>query len=347
MAISIVPCVHNSMPPIASSPSLPHPKGHSKHILRRQRWTAIRCSTSERANEMNYYAMPLMTSTPSLAHHNDHNKYISRKQTAIRCSAGERANEMNYYELLGVSADSNAQEIKAAYRMLQKKFHPDIAGQEGHEYTLRLNEAYRVLMREDRRKQYDTYSGGMRVRFGNFGTGLGYSSWNGPLRPQALFVDGNACIGCRECVHNASNTFTMDDTLGRARVKVQYGDNDQKIQVSVESCPVNCIYWVEKEELEVLEYLMQPLPKKGYGVFGGGWEIPANVFMAAKAFTKQLKRQEQDKKYGAETVEETPAQAEARANATMKIQREKFYGVWNWVKQVFSDRLGIPTTSFS
>lgn len=35
---------------------------------------------------------------------------------------------------------------------------------------------------------------------------------------------------------------------------------------------------------------------------------------------------------------ETPAQAEARVNATMKIQREKFYGVWNWVKQVFGDR---------
>lgn len=40
---------------------------------------------------------------------------------------------------------------------------------------------------------------------------------------------------------------------------------------------------------------------------------------------------------GRETVEEreTPAQAQARANASMEIQREKFYGVWNWVKQVF------------
>lgn len=279
-----------------------------------------------------------MASSPSLAHPNDHNKHILRRQrwTAIRCSVRERTNETNYYELLGVSADSNAQEIKDAYRKLQKKYHPDIAGQEGHEYALRLNEAYRVLMRDDQRKEYDTSMGGMRVRFGNYGPGLGYSSWKGPVRPQALFVDGNACIGCRECVHNASNTFTMDETLGRARVKVQYGDNDQKIQVSVESCPVNCIYWVEKEELEVLEYLMQPLPKEGYGVFGGGWEIPANVFMAAKAFTKQLKRQ--NTKYGTETVGETPAQAEARVNATMKIQREKFYGVWNWVKQVFGDR---------
>lgn len=36
----------------------------------------------------------------------------------------------NYYELLGVSVDSNAQKIKQAYRNLQKKYHPDVAGQE-------------------------------------------------------------------------------------------------------------------------------------------------------------------------------------------------------------------------
>lgn len=40
-----------------------------------------------------------------------------------------RAKKKNYYELLGVSTDSNAQEIKEAYRKLQKKYHPDTAGQ--------------------------------------------------------------------------------------------------------------------------------------------------------------------------------------------------------------------------
>lgn len=36
----------------------------------------------------------------------------------------------NYYELLGVSADSNPKKIRQAYRKLQKKYHPDVAGQE-------------------------------------------------------------------------------------------------------------------------------------------------------------------------------------------------------------------------
>lgn len=68
-------------------------------------------------------------------------------------------------------------------------------------------------------------------------------------------------------------------------------------QVSVESCPVNCIHWVETEELPVLEFLIQPQPKDGYGVFGGGWERPANVFTAAKSFNKQQKRQAESEHY--------------------------------------------------
>lgn len=65
-------------------------------------------------------------------------------------------------------------------------------------------------------------------------------------------------------------------------------------QISVDSCPVNCIHWVDTEELEVLEYLIQPQPKVGYGIYGQGWERPANVFMAAKSFNKQLKQQEEN-----------------------------------------------------
>ncbi|XP_022741907.1 uncharacterized protein LOC111293438 [Durio zibethinus] len=185
---------------------------------------------------------------------------------------------------------------------------------QGHEYTLMLNEAYEVLIKDNLRRDYDASIGPMNVQFGR--NVSGYSSWKGPLRPQALFVDANACIGCRECVHHASNTFVMDEAHGCARVRVQYGDDDQKINVSVDSCPVNCIHWVDREELAVLEFLIQPQPKEGYGVFGGGWERPANVFVAAKAFNKQLKQQAEAQgrqRNGRVTVEEeTPDQAEAK-----------------------------------
>ncbi|MED6145158.1 hypothetical protein PIB30_022469, partial [Stylosanthes scabra] len=182
-------------------------------------------------------------------------------------------------------------EIREAYRKLQKKHHPDIVGQKGHEYTLLLNEAYEVLMRNDLRRKYDESRKQMGIAFGENNPPLGSSMWKGPIRSQALFVDENACIGCRECVHHASNTFIMDEARGCARVKVQDGDMDKNIEVAIESCPVNCIYSVNTEELAVLEFLIQPQPKDGYGVFGGGWERPKNIFTAAESFKKQLKRQ--------------------------------------------------------
>ncbi|TXG54697.1 hypothetical protein EZV62_019953 [Acer yangbiense] len=239
-------------------------------------------------------------------------RWKEKRSGSVRCCntrAGElRARkEKNYYELLGVSVDANVQEIKQSYRNLQKKHHPDIAGHQGHEYTLKLNEAYRVLMREDLRKDYDASFGRTRVHLGRNASGLGYSSWKGPLRPEALFVDENACIGCRECVQHASNTFVMDEAVGCARVKVQYGDSDQNIEVSVDSCPVNCIHWVDREELAVLEFLIQPQPVKGYGQ--------------------------------STVEEETPAQAEARANASMEINMGRFSGIWKLFEQVFRSNM--------
>ncbi|XP_077220503.1 chaperone protein dnaJ C76, chloroplastic-like [Tasmannia lanceolata] len=280
--------------------------------------------------------------TPQTHHQFSPNKPIPslrKKFVGVRCSNGRTSKEPkreDYYQLLGVSAESTAQEIKEAYRKLQKKYHPDIAGQRGHEHSLMLNEAYRVLMREDLRRKYDISTGekGFESPFS------GYSSWNGPLRSQALFVDENACIGCRECVHHASNTFAMDEALGRARVKVQFGDDDEKIQVSVDSCPVNCIHWVDKEEVELLEYLIRPQPKQAYGVYGGGWERPSNVFMAAKSFNKQSKQQQHHQQQtGHATVEEeTTAQAKARTTASFMLQMEKISRMWTWLREISTSK---------
>lgn len=72
--------------------------------------------------------------------------------------------------------------------------------------------------------------------------------------------------------------------------------------MSVDSCPVNCIYWVDTEELAVLEHLSQPQEKHGHGIYAQGWERPANVFMAAKSFNKQLKQQKEEMGHGTALV---------------------------------------------
>ncbi|KAI6186695.1 DnaJ domain-containing protein [Aphelenchoides besseyi] len=59
-----------------------------------------------------------------------------------------------YYEILGVSKDASATEIKAAFYELSKKHHPDV-GNENTERFLDLKEAYDVLRDESSRSLYD------------------------------------------------------------------------------------------------------------------------------------------------------------------------------------------------
>lgn len=283
------------------------------------------------------FRLPEVFNPAITIHH--HRGFGHTKLPVSRCcmrnpAEKQRTGKKNYYELLGISVDSSFKEIKESYRKLQKKYHPDIAGQQGHEHTLLLNEAYNVLMKDDLRKDYDASIGHVRVGFVGDTLDMGYSSWNGPFRPHALFVDEKACIGCRECVHNARNTFIMDETIGCARVNVQFGDDDTSIEVAVESCPMNCIHWVEREELAVLEYFNIPRPKQGFGVFEQGWEKPSNVFMAAKTFKKQQQAKTQQKNVRCDVEQETEAQAQARESASLKLKMEKFSGFWEWVKKI-------------
>ncbi|CAE7734065.1 DJC76 [Symbiodinium pilosum] len=44
-----------------------------------------------------------------------------------------------------------------------------------------------------------------------------------------------------------------DDT--RARVYAQWGDNEDDLQWAKKSCPVDCISWVSRQELQVLEHV--------------------------------------------------------------------------------------------
>ena len=74
----------------------------------------------------------------------------------------------------------------------------------------------------------------------------------GQLREKAVWVDESICIGCRYCAHVATNTFVIEQTLGRSRAIRQDGDSTELIQEAIETCPVNCIHWVQFEELDQL-----------------------------------------------------------------------------------------------
>ena len=48
-----------------------------------------------------------------------------------------------------------------------------------------------------------------------------------------------------------------DFNAGRARCHTQLGDDEETTQVAIELCPVECIYWVKRSQLPVLEYAMK------------------------------------------------------------------------------------------
>ena len=67
---------------------------------------------------------------------------------------------MNYYEILKVSKNANQEQIKNAYKLLVKKYHPDlyVGDKEFAEKKLReINEAYKILSDFDTKKEYDKY----------------------------------------------------------------------------------------------------------------------------------------------------------------------------------------------
>ena len=81
--------------------------------------------------------------------------------------------EKDYYKALGVAKTAKPAEIKAAYRKLARKYHPDAnkGDSSAEERFKEISEAYSVLSDEKRRKEYDEArsmfgGGGFRVPTG-------------------------------------------------------------------------------------------------------------------------------------------------------------------------------------
>jgi len=65
-------------------------------------------------------------------------------------------NKRDYYEILGISKDASADEIKKAYRKLAVKHHPDKEGGDETKFK-EATEAYEVLKDSTKRQRYDQF----------------------------------------------------------------------------------------------------------------------------------------------------------------------------------------------
>src|SRR5262245_45610524 len=82
----------------------------------------------------------------------------------------------DYYELLGVPRKATAKDIRAAFRKLARKYHPDLnpGDKAAEEKFKQLQEAYDVLSDSKKRQMYDQYGFySENVPTGDYGPGAG------------------------------------------------------------------------------------------------------------------------------------------------------------------------------
>jgi len=247
----------------------------------------------------------------------------------------------NFYELLGVSLDSDESVIKHAYHTKMKACHPDVSGPKGVEMSILLNEAYALLRDSEKRQAYDLTLPKVHAdqEVDEDPDDMG-PSWKyrpqtkedrGIVKPiwrnrprsrsrwallpeedrgekwearQFLYVDVFSCIACRNCLDVAPRTFGLDTLTGRARVFMQWGESEEYNDYAVMSCPVDCIHWVGREELQALEHVTATEVYDQGGILACPMGLRNNIaagdrtdpFEAAMRFRQKLKRDRADAK---------------------------------------------------
>lgn len=87
----------------------------------------------------------------------------------------------DYYEVLGVDKNADDAAIKKAYRVLAKKYHPDMnpGNTEAEKKFKEASEAYAVLSDADKRRQYDQFGHSAFENGGGGAGGFGGFDFNG------------------------------------------------------------------------------------------------------------------------------------------------------------------------
>lgn len=86
----------------------------------------------------------------------------------------------DYYEILGVQRNSSLDDIKKAYKLLARKYHPDMGGNEADEEKFKeVGLAYSILSDPDKRKKYDMLGSSAFDGTGGFDTSQGFEGFSG------------------------------------------------------------------------------------------------------------------------------------------------------------------------
>src|SRR3984893_14277837 len=86
--------------------------------------------------------------------------------------------KQDYYDLLGVARKAPVKEIRAAYRKLARKYHPDLnpGDKSSEEKFKQIQEAYEVLSDTKKRQMYDQFGFNVPGQGGAPPSGAGYGA---------------------------------------------------------------------------------------------------------------------------------------------------------------------------
>ncbi len=172
-----------------------------------------------------------------------------------------------YYATLGVPEKAKYTEIRAAYRLLAKKYHPDRNNSDFAEDMIKkINAAFEVLSNREKRRQYDqtvfdndwshkedkvvgedSDNNNMKYNYYQVGTELKTQSIDRLDIPKARFhliVDPSLCMAFGSCETLAPKVFVVEQNKilnPKAIVRSETGADFDMILAAAQTCPTKAI----------------------------------------------------------------------------------------------------------
>ena len=152
------------------------------------------------------------------------------------------ATKRDYYETLGVSKNSNPDELKKAYRTMARKHHPDVDKSPGAEEKFKeINEAYQVLSDPQKKSAYDQFGHSAFEPGGGFGGagpgGFRTYTWTSQGGPQDFNFDFGGFsdpFDIFEMVFGERSPFGRQARLPRYIIKLDFLEAVHGVQKEVE-----------------------------------------------------------------------------------------------------------------
>ncbi len=164
------------------------------------------------------------------------------------------ATKEDYYQILGVSKNASADELKKAYRTMARKHHPDVDKSPGAEAKFKeINEAYQVLSDPQKKAAYDQYGhaafeqGGMGAGqgpFGGFGGqqggyqtyswssgGQGAGGFADPFDIFEAFFGGQSPFGRQARLPRYMINLTFEEAIRGVQKEIEIEGKRQKIKI--------------------------------------------------------------------------------------------------------------------